>query len=77
MQIPTISEDDEEANDTITKDPNDTSDEEVALWVKSALEKRAGGSQKPVDKPALHTAALDSVSAANVPKPVVEESAAA
>lgn len=61
-----ISEDDEDISDdpavgaTSAEDP--AYDEEVAEWVKSALERKASGLMGSSAKPALHAAPLDSVS---------------
>ena len=44
-----------------------TEDEEVAEWVKNALERKKNGLMGESLKPALHTAPLDSISPAATP----------
>lgn len=63
MERPTgaISEDaDSEAPD-LSPSKSDTEDEEVAVWVKDALERRLSGQIGDTKKPALHAVALDAV----------------
>lgn len=40
---------------------SETADKEVAEWVRSALERKAGGKMAKMDKPALHAVPLDAV----------------
>lgn len=40
---------------------NDTSDEEVAAWVREAIERRKRDTMGSVERPALHAVALDAV----------------
>ena len=65
----TITEEDEDAeeggSDHVGK--SGTEDEEVAAWVKNALERKKSGLMGESTKPALHAAPLDSMSPASTP----------
>jgi mitogen-activated protein kinase kinase len=66
----TISEDDEDEEVGITNDPDgnpqpsgeNSFDQEVADWVKAAMEKKKAGLMGTSAKPALHAAPFDSIS---------------
>ncbi len=74
----TISEEDEEAEiaDTINGDTpkkemgagRGTEDEEVAEWVKNAMERKKNGLMGEAAKPALHAAPLDTISPTATPE---------
>lgn len=76
LQIPSILEDEETPAEVLSKDPNDTSDPEVAAWVQSAIDRKAEGKLRLEPKPALHAAAIDSVTAAGVGSKAEELAAA-
>ena len=69
----TISEEDEEAAEAgaevghVPIQSSGTEDEEVAEWVKNAIERKKKGLMGFADKPALHAAPLDTVSPAASP----------
>lgn len=67
----TISEEDEDAEIEDTTGghfgKSGTEDEEVANWVKNALERKKKGLTVEAKKPALHAAPLDTVSPAASP----------
>ena len=66
----TISEDDEDLEDgmaNLNVGRSGTEDDEVAAWVKNALEHKKDGLMGEKAKPALHAAPLDSVSPAASP----------
>ena len=46
----------------------DTADEEVATWVRAAIERRKNGSMGKPQKPALHAVPLDAVSSPEAEK---------
>lgn len=60
----TIAEEDEDAEDggQVDLGKSGTEDEEVATWVKNALERKKNGLMGESQKPALHAAPLDTVS---------------
>ena len=65
LKPPTISEEDEEADDQAATEEENTGpavlDKEVAEWVVSAMERRRSGKMGKKSKPALHAAPLDAV----------------
>lgn len=66
----TISEEDEDAETNGQGGDfgkSGTEDEEVAAWVKSALERKKSGLMGTAAKPALHAAPLDTVSPISSP----------
>ncbi len=66
----TISEEDEDAEEAGGQQElgkTGTEDEEVAEWVKNALERKKNGLMGESKKPALHAAPLDTVSPAASP----------
>jgi mitogen-activated protein kinase kinase len=65
----TITEEDEDAEEGSQDDlgKSGTEDEEVAAWVKNALERKKNGLMGESKKPALHAAPLDSVSPVTSP----------
>ena len=64
----TIAEDDEdEGGDGMTINSSGTEDLEVAEWVKNAMERKQKGLMGETEKPALHTAPLDSMSPMSSP----------
>jgi mitogen-activated protein kinase kinase len=72
----TISEEDEEAAEAgesvggnVSFGSSGTEDEEVAAWVKNAIDRKKKGLMGFGVKPALHAAPLDSVSPAASPLP--------
>ncbi|KAL9585184.1 MAG: hypothetical protein Q9212_001677 [Teloschistes hypoglaucus] len=77
LKPPTTSEDDEDAplaeGESAGESPSDPPilDEEIADWVKSAMEKRRNGTMGKNSKPALHAAPLDAV-----PSPMPAKAAA-
>lgn len=63
-QPPTITEEDEEAAEAGAEMPTpgpETADNEVAEWVKAALERKRAGKMGQIEKPALHAAPLNAV----------------
>jgi len=65
MKPPTISEEDEDADEaeaavSETGAP-ETADKDVAVWVQHAIERKATGKMGKAAKPALHAAPLDTV----------------
>ena len=66
----TITEEDEDADEGGQAElgKSGTEDEEVAAWVKNALERKKNGLMGESLKPALHAAPLDSVSPAASPR---------
>lgn len=67
LKPPTITEEDEDAagadGEPSGNSPSDPSvlDEEIAGWVRGAMEKRRNGTMGKRSKPALHAAPLDAV----------------
>jgi len=65
---PAITEEDEnEEGEALNIETQGTEDEEVADWVKNALERKRNGLMGESQKPALHAAPLDSLSPATSP----------
>jgi mitogen-activated protein kinase kinase len=62
-----IVEEDEDEDVEVVVQKSGTEDEEVAAWVKNALERKKNGLLASSAKPALHTAPLDSISPATSP----------
>lgn len=73
----TISEDEEEDDDSPVEMSIGTEDKEVALWVQEAIQKKKEGRMGSSAKPALHAAPLDSVSPATSPNPAAKDAAGA
>ena len=65
---PTISEEDEDAAGEVSTQEVDPGviDEEVAQWVKQAMDRKRNGTMGSKAKPALHAAPLDAVSSPSV-----------
>ncbi len=67
LKPPTISEEDEDAPNADNEVPSDGSskapviDQEIADWVRGAMERRRNGTMGKKSKPALHAAPLDAV----------------
>jgi len=62
-----IAEEDEDEDAEVMVQKSGTEDEEVAAWVKNALERKKNGLMGESKKPALHAAPLDSMSPATSP----------
>ncbi|KAL8783436.1 MAG: hypothetical protein Q9213_004636 [Squamulea squamosa] len=73
LKPPTISEEDEDALDADSEPSNDSGsnppvlDQEVAGWIKGAMERRKNGTMGKKSKPALHAAPLDAVPSPSPP----------
>ena len=67
LKPPTINEDEEAeaaaeaGHDAIAEPLPETADNEVAKWVRDAIERKISGKMAKSEKPALHTAPLDAV----------------
>lgn len=64
-----IAEEDEDADTEVAVEKSAIEDEEVAAWVKSALERKKSGLMAQSTKPALHAVPLDTISPATSPAP--------
>lgn len=67
-KIGAIAEEDEDQDAEVTVQSSLTDDEEVAAWVKNAIERKKSGLMGESIKPALHAAPLDTLSPAGTPK---------
>lgn len=64
-----ITEEDEDEDAEIAVQSSGTEDEEVAAWLKNAMERKKNGLMGKSAKPALHAAPLDTLSPSTSPAP--------
>lgn len=76
LKPPTISEEDEDASNVDNEASSDGGskppvlDQEIADWVRGAMERRRNGTMGKKSKPALHAAPLDAVPSPTPPAAV-------